>query len=160
MPYDPFIFVSFSSLKDPGWKRVYSCGRRQEMGQIMHCSENFSQGVTHVISAHISLVRNAVWDKTGEGYRKSEMMHEYLGPEQKPVKRHASKSPTCWYFEGLSGLLFVGLEGVHKLEELQELEFGRGFIYNQPLSITLKSLPSILLKQLVSIFFLFNTILH
>lgn len=88
------------------------------------------------------------------------MMHEYLGPGQRPFKRHASKSPTCWYFEGLSGLLFVGLEGVHKLEELQELEFGRGFIYNQPLSTTLQSLPSILLKQLVSIFFLFHTILH
>ncbi|XP_072582899.1 collagen alpha-4(VI) chain-like [Vulpes vulpes] len=53
--------------------------------------------------------------------------------------------------KGLSGLLFVGLEGVHKLEELQELEFGRGFIYNQPLSITLKSLPNILLKQLDTI---------
>ncbi|XP_045647685.1 collagen alpha-4(VI) chain-like isoform X1 [Ursus americanus] len=53
--------------------------------------------------------------------------------------------------KGLSGLLFVGLEGVHKLEELQELEFGRGFIYNQPLSTTLQSLPSILLKQLDTI---------
>ncbi|XP_032725679.1 collagen alpha-4(VI) chain-like [Lontra canadensis] len=53
--------------------------------------------------------------------------------------------------KGLSGLLFIGLEGVHKLEELQELEFGRGFIYNQPLSVTLQSLPSILLKQLDSI---------
>uniref|UniRef100_A0A671FFT8 VWFA domain-containing protein n=1 Tax=Rhinolophus ferrumequinum TaxID=59479 RepID=A0A671FFT8_RHIFE len=50
--------------------------------------------------------------------------------------------------KGFSGLLIVGLEGVHKLEELQELEFGRGFAYNQPLSITLQSLPSILLKQL------------
>ncbi|XP_045758107.2 collagen alpha-4(VI) chain-like [Mirounga angustirostris] len=53
--------------------------------------------------------------------------------------------------KGFSGLLFIGLEGVHKLEELQELEFGRGFIYNQPLSITLQSLPSILLKQLDTI---------
>uniref|UniRef100_A0A8C2ME60 Collagen, type VI, alpha 4 n=1 Tax=Cricetulus griseus TaxID=10029 RepID=A0A8C2ME60_CRIGR len=50
--------------------------------------------------------------------------------------------------KGLSGLLFIGLEGVQKLEELQELEFGRGFAYRQPLSISLQSLPSILLKQL------------
>ncbi|KAK1332450.1 hypothetical protein QTO34_007127 [Cnephaeus nilssonii] len=53
--------------------------------------------------------------------------------------------------KGFSGLLIIGLEGVHKLEELQELEFGRGFAYNQPLSITLPSLPSILLKQLDTI---------
>uniref|UniRef100_A0A4W2HT36 Collagen alpha-4(VI) chain-like n=1 Tax=Bos indicus x Bos taurus TaxID=30522 RepID=A0A4W2HT36_BOBOX len=53
--------------------------------------------------------------------------------------------------KGFSGLLTIGLEGVHKLEELQELEFGRGFAYNQPLSITLHSLPSILLKQLDTI---------
>ncbi|KAM6161015.1 collagen alpha-4(VI) chain-like [Erethizon dorsatum] len=49
---------------------------------------------------------------------------------------------------GFSGLLVIGLEGVHKLEELQELEFGRGFAYMEPLSITLRSLPSIVLKQL------------
>ncbi|KAM9697299.1 LOW QUALITY PROTEIN: collagen alpha-4(VI) chain-like [Dama dama] len=53
--------------------------------------------------------------------------------------------------KGFSGLLTIGLEGVHKLEELQELEFGRGFAYNQPLSITLHTLPSILLKQLDTI---------
>ncbi|XP_036123248.1 collagen alpha-4(VI) chain-like [Molossus molossus] len=50
--------------------------------------------------------------------------------------------------KGFSGLLIIGLEDVHKLEELQELEFGRGFTYNQPLSITLPSLPNILQKQL------------
>uniref|UniRef100_A0A8C3YQQ3 VWFA domain-containing protein n=1 Tax=Catagonus wagneri TaxID=51154 RepID=A0A8C3YQQ3_9CETA len=53
--------------------------------------------------------------------------------------------------KGFSGLLTVGLEGVHKLEELQELEFGRGFAYTHPLSITQQSLPSILLKQLDTI---------
>ncbi|XP_042636263.1 collagen alpha-4(VI) chain-like [Orycteropus afer afer] len=52
---------------------------------------------------------------------------------------------------GLSGLLIVALEGVQKLEELQELEFGRGFGYKQPLSITLRSLPKLLLKQLDTI---------
>ncbi|XP_076986207.1 collagen alpha-4(VI) chain-like [Tamandua tetradactyla] len=52
---------------------------------------------------------------------------------------------------GFSGLLLIGLDGVNKLEELQELEFGRGFTYKQPLSITLPSLPNILLKQLNTI---------
>ncbi|XP_054991023.1 collagen alpha-4(VI) chain-like [Sorex araneus] len=53
--------------------------------------------------------------------------------------------------KGLSGLLLVGLENVHKLEELQELEFGRGFSYNQPLSLSLPSLPTTLLRQLDTI---------
>ncbi|XP_075823829.1 collagen alpha-4(VI) chain-like [Microtus pennsylvanicus] len=52
---------------------------------------------------------------------------------------------------GLSGLLLIGLEGMQKIEELQELEFGRGFAYRQPLSIGLPSLSSILLKQLDTI---------
>ncbi|XP_036049543.1 collagen alpha-4(VI) chain-like [Onychomys torridus] len=52
---------------------------------------------------------------------------------------------------GLSGLLLIGLEGVQKLEELQGLEFGRGFSYWQPLSIHLPSLPRVLLKQLDTI---------
>lgn len=77
-------------------------------------------------------------------------MDDYLGQRQ----TQTIQTPTCWYFEGFSGLLVIGLEGVHKLEELQELEFGRGFAYSQPLSITLPSLPTILLKQLVSFFFL------
>lgn len=53
--------------------------------------------------------------------------------------------------EGLSGLLLIGLGGAQKLEELQELEFGRGFAYRQPLSSSLPSLPSVLLKQLDTI---------
>ncbi|XP_008518093.2 collagen alpha-4(VI) chain-like [Equus przewalskii] len=53
--------------------------------------------------------------------------------------------------KGFSGLLIIGLEGVHRLEELQELEFGRGFAYNQPLSVKLRSLSSILVKQLNTI---------
>ncbi|XP_012587529.1 PREDICTED: collagen alpha-4(VI) chain-like [Condylura cristata] len=50
--------------------------------------------------------------------------------------------------KGLSALFLVGLEGVTKLEELQQLEFGRGFTYTQPLSISLPSFPRVLLKQL------------
>ncbi|XP_030672368.1 collagen alpha-4(VI) chain-like [Nomascus leucogenys] len=61
------------------------------------------------------------------------------------------KTSEFLHSRGFSGLLIIGLEGVHKLEELQELEFGRGFAYKQPLSITLRSLPSVLLKQLDTI---------
>ncbi|XP_037587861.1 collagen alpha-4(VI) chain-like isoform X2 [Cebus imitator] len=62
--------------------------------------------------------------------------------------KRLKKTSEFLHSRGFSGLLVIGLEGVHKLEELQELEFGRGFAYKQPLSITLQSLPSILLKQL------------
>lgn len=77
--------------------------------------------------------------------------------KDRPFKRHTRQSCTCSCLEGFSGLLIIGLEGVHKLEELRELEFGRGFAYDQPLSITLPSLPSILRKQLVSPPFFFLT---
>ncbi|XP_064234749.1 collagen alpha-4(VI) chain-like isoform X3 [Aotus nancymaae] len=65
--------------------------------------------------------------------------------------KRLKKTSEFLHSRGFSGLLVIGLEGVHKLEELQELEFGRGFAYKQPLSITLQSLPSILLKQLDTI---------
>ncbi|XP_018418248.1 PREDICTED: collagen alpha-6(VI) chain-like [Nanorana parkeri] len=50
--------------------------------------------------------------------------------------------------QGLDGLLLVGLEGVPNLKELQKLEFGRGFSYEQPLSIGIYDLPSIMLKEI------------
>nr|XP_005545785.1 PREDICTED: collagen alpha-4(VI) chain-like isoform X1 [Macaca fascicularis]XP_005545786.1 PREDICTED: collagen alpha-4(VI) chain-like isoform X1 [Macaca fascicularis] len=65
--------------------------------------------------------------------------------------KRLKKTSEFLHSRGFSGLLIIGLEGVHKLEELQELEFGRGFAYKQPLSITLQSLPSVLLKQLDTI---------
>lgn len=54
-------------------------------------------------------------------------------------------------YPGLDGLLLVGLEGVHNFKELQELEFGRGFSYEHPLSVGIYDLPSIMLKEIVSL---------
>uniref|UniRef100_A0A8C3XLS6 VWFA domain-containing protein n=1 Tax=Chelydra serpentina TaxID=8475 RepID=A0A8C3XLS6_CHESE len=50
--------------------------------------------------------------------------------------------------KGLDALLMVGLENMQDLNELQEIEFGRGFGYKQPLSIGYPELPNILLKEL------------
>uniref|UniRef100_K7GEE6 VWFA domain-containing protein n=1 Tax=Pelodiscus sinensis TaxID=13735 RepID=K7GEE6_PELSI len=50
--------------------------------------------------------------------------------------------------KGLDALLMVGLENVQDLNELQEIEFGRGFGYKQPLSIGFPELPNILRKEL------------
>ncbi|CAN2389704.1 von Willebrand factor type A domain, partial [Pristimantis euphronides] len=50
--------------------------------------------------------------------------------------------------KGLDGLLLIGLEGGQNLNELQEIEFGRGFSYHQPLSIGMNDLPSLLLKEI------------
>nr|XP_033785925.1 collagen alpha-6(VI) chain isoform X2 [Geotrypetes seraphini]XP_033785926.1 collagen alpha-6(VI) chain isoform X2 [Geotrypetes seraphini] len=61
------------------------------------------------------------------------------------------KSSESLRMQGLHALLLVGLEGVHKFRELQEIEFGRGFGYMQPLSIKMQDLPSILLRDLDTI---------
>ncbi|XP_063778423.1 collagen alpha-6(VI) chain-like [Pseudophryne corroboree] len=50
--------------------------------------------------------------------------------------------------QGLDGLLLIGLEGVQNLKEFQEIEFGRGFSYQQPLSIGIYDLPSVMLKEI------------
>ncbi|KAG9476083.1 hypothetical protein GDO78_002913 [Eleutherodactylus coqui] len=50
--------------------------------------------------------------------------------------------------KGLDGLLLVGLEGAQNLDELQEIEFGRGFSYHQPLSIGIPDFPSVILKEI------------
>ncbi|XP_039379147.1 collagen alpha-6(VI) chain-like isoform X2 [Mauremys reevesii] len=50
--------------------------------------------------------------------------------------------------KGLDALLMVGLENMQELNELQEIEFGRGFGYKQPLSIGFPDLPNILRKEL------------
>ncbi|KAM4026875.1 collagen alpha-4(VI) chain-like [Anomaloglossus baeobatrachus] len=49
---------------------------------------------------------------------------------------------------GLDGLLLVGLESGQNLNELQEIEFGRGFSYHQPLSIGNYDLPSVMLNEI------------
>ncbi|XP_036616385.1 collagen alpha-4(VI) chain-like [Trichosurus vulpecula] len=50
--------------------------------------------------------------------------------------------------KGLHALILVGLQSGQKLEELQDVEFGRGFGYKQPLSVTMQALPNLLLRQL------------
>uniref|UniRef100_A0A8C8RRD2 VWFA domain-containing protein n=1 Tax=Pelusios castaneus TaxID=367368 RepID=A0A8C8RRD2_9SAUR len=50
--------------------------------------------------------------------------------------------------KGLDALFMVGLENVQDLSELQEIEFGRGFGYKQPLSTGFPELPNILRKEL------------
>ncbi|CAM4530965.1 unnamed protein product, partial [Caretta caretta] len=52
------------------------------------------------------------------------------------------------HIKGLDALLMVGLENMQDLNELQEIEFGRGFGYKQPLSIGFPELPNILRKEL------------
>ncbi|XP_074126927.1 collagen alpha-4(VI) chain-like isoform X2 [Sminthopsis crassicaudata] len=58
------------------------------------------------------------------------------------------ETSTFLRLKGLHALVLVGLQSGQKLEELQDIEFGRGFGYKQPLSITMQALPSLLLRQL------------
>uniref|UniRef100_A0AAY4A7Z5 VWFA domain-containing protein n=1 Tax=Denticeps clupeoides TaxID=299321 RepID=A0AAY4A7Z5_9TELE len=48
---------------------------------------------------------------------------------------------------GVSALLTVALEGVHNANELQMIEFGRGFGYNQPLDIRMQNIATAILAQ-------------
>lgn len=48
--------------------------------------------------------------------------------------------------------MVVALEGTNSLGQLQMVEFGRGFGYKVPLSISMQSIGSTLLKQIVSLF--------
>ncbi|KAM9231005.1 LOW QUALITY PROTEIN: collagen alpha-4(VI) chain-like [Leptosomus discolor] len=51
-------------------------------------------------------------------------------------------------FKGLDALLFVGLDNTQNLTELWEIEFGRGFGYNQPLSVGFADIANILQRNL------------
>ncbi|XP_017531177.3 collagen alpha-3(VI) chain isoform X3 [Manis javanica] len=53
--------------------------------------------------------------------------------------------------EGVHALILVGLERVANLERLMQLEFGRGFLYNRPLSLNLLDLDYELAEQLDNI---------
>nr|XP_058908038.1 collagen alpha-3(VI) chain isoform X6 [Kogia breviceps] len=53
--------------------------------------------------------------------------------------------------EGARALIFVGLERVSNLEQLMQLEFGRGFTYNRPLRLNLLDLDYELAEQLDNI---------
>ncbi|KAM5327200.1 collagen alpha-3(VI) chain isoform 3-T4 [Glossophaga mutica] len=50
--------------------------------------------------------------------------------------------------EGVQALILVGLERVADLEQLMQLEFGRGFMYNRPLRLNLLDLDYELAEQL------------
>uniref|UniRef100_A0A672GMK9 Collagen, type VI, alpha 4a n=1 Tax=Salarias fasciatus TaxID=181472 RepID=A0A672GMK9_SALFA len=50
---------------------------------------------------------------------------------------------------GISALLVVPLEGVRDYTQMQLVEFGRGFGYNVPLSISMPSVGSFILQQIV-----------
>lgn len=52
---------------------------------------------------------------------------------------------------GVSALLLVALEGTNSLGQLQMVEFGRGFGYKVPLSISMPSVGSTILKQIVRV---------
>uniref|UniRef100_A0AAV2ME79 non-specific serine/threonine protein kinase n=1 Tax=Knipowitschia caucasica TaxID=637954 RepID=A0AAV2ME79_KNICA len=49
---------------------------------------------------------------------------------------------------GVSSLLVVALEGAKDMAQMQMLEFGRGYGYKLPLSVTMQSVSSSILKQI------------
>ncbi|KFW75983.1 Collagen alpha-4(VI) chain, partial [Manacus vitellinus] len=51
-------------------------------------------------------------------------------------------------FKGLDALLLVGLDSTQNLTEFWEIEFGRGFGYNEPLSVGFAEIASILQRNL------------
>ncbi|XP_014733932.1 PREDICTED: collagen alpha-6(VI) chain isoform X1 [Sturnus vulgaris] len=51
-------------------------------------------------------------------------------------------------FKGLDALLLVGLDNTQNLTEFWEIEFGRGFGYNEPLSVGFADIANILLRNL------------
>ncbi|XP_012867288.1 PREDICTED: collagen alpha-3(VI) chain [Dipodomys ordii] len=53
--------------------------------------------------------------------------------------------------EGVRTLILVGLERVAHMDQLSQLEFGRGFMYNRPLSLNLLDLDYELAEQLDNI---------
>uniref|UniRef100_A0A7N4NY77 Collagen alpha-3(VI) chain n=1 Tax=Sarcophilus harrisii TaxID=9305 RepID=A0A7N4NY77_SARHA len=53
--------------------------------------------------------------------------------------------------EGVKALIFIGLERVANYDNVMQLEFGRGFTYNRPLTVNLMDLDYELAEQLDSI---------
>ncbi|XP_023775084.1 collagen alpha-6(VI) chain isoform X1 [Cyanistes caeruleus] len=51
-------------------------------------------------------------------------------------------------FKGLDALLLVGLDNTQNLTEFWEIEFGRGFGYNEPLSVGFEDIANILQRNL------------
>jgi len=57
----------------------------------------------------------------------------------------------CVCSVGISALLTVALDGVRNPAELQMVEFGRGFGYKLPLSINMANVGTAILKEIVSL---------
>ncbi|XP_035174509.1 collagen alpha-6(VI) chain [Oxyura jamaicensis] len=58
------------------------------------------------------------------------------------------KAANSFYSKGLDALLLVGLDNTQNLTELREIEFGRGFEKNKPLSIEFADIARILQNNL------------
>ncbi|KAM8810908.1 collagen alpha-6(VI) chain [Eudromia elegans] len=61
------------------------------------------------------------------------------------------KAATSLRIKGLDALLIVGVGNTQNLTELREIEFGRGFGYNEPLSVGFANIASILKRNLDTI---------
>lgn len=58
------------------------------------------------------------------------------------------KAANAFRLKGLDALLLVGLDNTQNLTTLREIEFGRGFGYNEPLSVGFPEIASILQRNL------------
>ncbi|XP_021243394.1 collagen alpha-6(VI) chain isoform X2 [Numida meleagris] len=58
------------------------------------------------------------------------------------------KAANAFRLKGLDALLLVGLDNTQNLTALREIEFGRGFGYNEPLSVGFPEIASILQRNL------------
>ncbi|XP_051466192.1 collagen alpha-4(VI) chain-like [Apus apus] len=58
------------------------------------------------------------------------------------------KASDSFRFKGLDALLLIGLDNAQNLTELREIEFGRGFGYNEPLSVGFADIASVLQRNL------------
>ncbi|XP_064361525.1 collagen alpha-6(VI) chain [Dromaius novaehollandiae] len=58
------------------------------------------------------------------------------------------KAANSLRLKGLDALLIVGVDNTQNLTELREIEFGRGFGYNEPLSVGFADIASILQRNL------------
>ncbi|XP_009075179.1 PREDICTED: collagen alpha-3(VI) chain [Acanthisitta chloris] len=67
-----------------------------------------------------------------------------------PIDQLEAVSSTL-YAEGVSALIFVGLDRVSNFDRVMQLEFGRGFTYNRPLRVNLLDLDFELAEQLDNI---------
>ncbi|XP_050195411.1 collagen alpha-3(VI) chain isoform X5 [Myiozetetes cayanensis] len=67
-----------------------------------------------------------------------------------PIDQLETASSTL-HAEGVSALIFVGLDRVSNFDRVMQLEFGRGFTYNRPLRVNLLDLDFELAEQLDNI---------